>query len=282
MPSSIQSFLRNLLKALLRILLAATLAIVLMLLFLQHKLIYHPRPYDVPPVALNPALVPVPYSTSQGRQQAFYLPPRTLPLRHLWVLFPGNASRALDWLGFLEPPPDPRDGYLLIDYPGYGECRGYASPDNIQESAEAAFAGLAQSLHTEPASLEEKMSILSLSIGCATGLNFAVRHPVDRVILVAPFTSLRDMARRVIGWPLCWLLVHDFDNRARLRELAARPHPPRITIFHGDDDMTVPISMGRALASLLPGMIDFHAVPGAGHKTVLTGARPDISALMRQ
>ena len=130
--------------------------------------------------------------------------------------------------------------------------------------------------------LDENLNLLCISLGCATGLNFAVRHPVDRIILCAPFTSMRDMARRTVGWPLCWLLMHNYDNRARLGELAARPHPPRITIFHGDEDETVPISMGRQLAGLYPQMIVFHPVPGAGHNTVLSDSQSQIFAVIKE
>lgn len=274
--------LAQLLKTALLTLLIAALAIVTLLLRFQNKLIYHPRHYTVAAAARNPALIPLSCGTSQGRQQSYYLPPRTQPLRRLWVLFPGNASLALDWLYFLDPPPDPRDGYLLIEYPGYGDCQGFASPESIQESAEAAFASLADLLHTKPAALDENVNLLCLSIGCGAGLNFAIHHPVDHIVLLAPFTCLRDMARRIVGWPLCWLLLHNFDNRARLAELAARPHPPRVTILHGEEDRTVPVSMGLQLASAYPAMITFHAVPGAGHNTLLVESASDISALMRQ
>ena len=133
---------------------------------------------------------------------------------------------------------------MLIDYPGYGACQGSPSPKAIEDSAEGAFRALAQSLKVEPGAIESNLDLICQSIGCATGLNFAVHHPVRRIILLAPFTSLRDMARRMVGWPLCWLLHHNFDNRARLRELAARAQPPQVTILHGDADMTVPTSMG--------------------------------------
>jgi pimeloyl-ACP methyl ester carboxylesterase len=75
---------------------------------------------------------------------------------------------------------------------------------------------------------------------------------------------------------MCWLLLHNFDNRARLGELAARAHPPRITILHGSDDQAVPVSMGRQLASLFPAMITFHEIPGAGHNTILLDGRAQI------
>lgn len=266
-----------------RILIIAALAVVVLLLLFQNLLIYHPRRYAPGASALHPFLVPLSYTTSQGPQQAFYLPPSLLPdqpPRHLWVIFPGNGSLALDWVHFLDPPPDPGGGFLLIDYPGYGDCQGSPSPAAIQASAEAAFACLAQSLHTQPAVLEGDLNLLCHSIGCATGLNFAARHPVDRIILLSPFTSLRDMARRTVGWPLCWLLLHDFDNRARLRELAARPRPPRVTILHGGDDLLVPISMGRQLAAMFPAMITFQEIPGADHNTILFDARSQIFAAM--
>jgi pimeloyl-ACP methyl ester carboxylesterase len=85
-----------------------------------------------------------------------------------------------------------------------------------------------------------------------------------------------------VGWPLCWLLLHNYDNRARLGELAARPRPPRVVIFHGDDDQSIPVAMGRELAAMFPGMIAFHEVPGAGHNTILSAARRQIFAAMRE
>jgi pimeloyl-ACP methyl ester carboxylesterase len=273
---------RKILKSLLRIFAVAVFAIVMLLLFFQHRLIYHPHPYDRPVGQRGEGIVPIAYTTSQGRQQSYYLPPRGQPMRRLWVCFPGNGSLAMDWLRFLKPAPDSHDGFLLIDYPGYGDCEGSASPAAIEDSAEAAFASLAVKLNMPEASLEKDLGVLGLSLGCATGLNFAVRHPVDRVILLAPFTRMRDMARRMVGWPLCLLLRHNFDNGARLSELAARASPPRVTIFHGDADTTIPISMGRQLAALYPEMITFHAVPGAGHNSVLTLCLSELAERMRE
>ena len=273
---------RRFFAGVLRVTLTTLLAVVLILLFFQNKLIYHPRSYAGDELSQNPAVIPLTYSTSQGRQQSYYLPPRNLPLRRLWVVFPGNGSLALDWLGFLTPPADPNDGYLLVEYPGYGVSQGFASPEHIQESAEDAYRTLAGTLHTETDTLDGNIGVLALSIGCATGLNFATHHPVQRVILVAPFTCMRDMARRVVGWPLCWLLLHNYDNRARLAELAARAHRPVVTIFHGDADTTIPIAMGKSLAAAQPDMITFYTVPGASHNTVLFDAQAEIASLLRQ
>jgi len=266
-----------------RILVATAIGVVILLLFFQNRLIYHPRSYPRGVVSRFPSLVPLSYTTSQGSEEAFYLPPRlspSQPPRHLWVVFPGNGSLALNWADFVEHATDPGNGFLLIDYPGYGNCEGSPSPRAIQESAEAAFGCLAQSLHCQPGALEGNLNLLCHSIGCATGLNFAERHPVDSIILLAPFTSLREMGRRTVGWPLCWLLLHNFDNRARLGELAARAHPPRITILHGSDDQVVPVSMGRELAAMFPGIVTFQEIPGADHITILSDGRAQILAAM--
>ena len=280
----VPSILRRISISILSVLLAAAVALVVLILLFQNSLIYHPRKYSSGASGRYPSLVPLPYATAQGRQQAYYLPPDQAAAQaphRLWVLFCGNASRALDWMDILESRPDGRDGFLLIDYPGYGDCEGSPSPGAIRDSAEAAFACLAETLKCEPKVLEENLNLLCLSIGCGAGLNFAVRHPVNSIILLAPFTSLRDMARRSVGWPLCWLLIHNFDNRARLRELAERKHPPQVTIFHGDDDTLVPITMGRELAGMFPAMITFQPVTGAKHNTILYDAQSRIFAAMR-
>ena len=262
------------------VILATTLGVPAYLFFTQHSMIYHPRHYfDREEQGIKLA-----YSTSEGRQFAYYIPPdaagEQAPER-LWVMFPGNASLALDWLDFVKRYPGRRDGFLLVDYPGYGRCEGSASPDSIEESAEAAFDQLAKRLHAGPAGLDSNLGVVGHSLGCAAALDFAVKHPADCVVLVAPFTTLRDMARRTVGWPLCWLLRHNFDNRARLAALAAREHPPRVTILHGSDDEVIPVAMGCELASEFRRMTVFHPVPGATHNTILVRARAEIFSAMQ-
>jgi len=264
--------------------LLAVAGFICLLFFFQHKLIWLPRHYgsdDEPPktaVALD-------YTTAEGKQCSFYIPPAANPSatpERLWVLFCGNGSLALDWANFVALAPDRHDGFLLFEYPGYGRCEGSATSANIKESSEQALAQLASYLQMHPADLEPKLNVIGHSIGCASALEFATRHTVQRVILAAPFTSLRDMARRTIGWPLCWMLLHNFDNRARLAELAARPVPPRVTIFHGSDDTLIPLQMGKSLAAMFPKMITFHEVPQAGHNTIIEMAEPQIFAAMNE
>jgi pimeloyl-ACP methyl ester carboxylesterase len=272
--------------AVLRIILLVVIGLVLLILFRQHDMIYHPRPYGGSySTRLPKSAVELKYSTTEGQQVSFFIPPKNSlqnkPVR-LWALFCGNASLALDWDDFVNRCPDERNAFLPIEYPGYGQCQGSASPASIEESAEKAFNVLAETLKMDRGSLDQDINAIGLSIGCATALNFCMHHPVHTIILVAPFTSLKAMARRVVGFPLCNLLTHDFDNRARLADLDSRKPPPKITIFHGSDDDTIPPAMGRELSGMFPKMIRFEEVEGANHNSILFDAGQRIYDVMRQ
>lgn len=267
------------------IILGLGMVYVMFLFFYQRRLIYFPRDYEPSELMAVPQnSIELTFQTSSGHQTAFYIHPERkdpkAPPDRLWVLFPGNASLALDWLELIESIPDRDAGFLLIDYPGYGKCQGKPSAKSIIESSESAFKALCEFLGTEVTRLETNLNVLGASLGTATGLAFAVRHPVRRIILVAPFTSLLDMARLSVGSPLCHLLIDRFDNRARLAELAQRPYPPEVHIFHGDADNITPLRMGQELAQLFPSMVTFHLVQGADHYSIFDMAKEQIIEVM--
>ncbi|MCA1764735.1 MAG: hypothetical protein LC633_00515 [Desulfobulbaceae bacterium] len=124
----------------------------------QHRLIYYPRSYvGKPPLPERGEVLG--YNTGQGRQAAFYLPPAGDPGQvpgRLWLMFGGNASLALDWLGLIKDFPDPEAAFLLVDYPGYGRSEGRPGPAAILESAETALLALAAHLGAPPADLERR------------------------------------------------------------------------------------------------------------------------------
>jgi len=259
-----------------RLLVLLVVALVILLLVAQDAMIYHPRPYrGAQPVTRTVAgrqVLPLVFSTSQGRQQCYYVCARsagtTQVLGPIWVLFCGNASLALGWLTFVNATSTPDDSFLLVEYPGYGVCVGHPSPATIEENANAALAALAERSGVPVSALTPSLRVFGHSLGAAAALVFAGEHPVSRVVLAAPFTSLRDMAQRTVGWPLCWLLRGNFDNRARLREIGARTPAPIVEIFSGTADEVIPFTMGRALGELSP-CAHFEAVQDAGHDDVL-------------
>jgi uncharacterized protein len=137
---------------------------------------------------------------------------------------------------------------------------------------------LAAHLRLPLAELHRRSAALGHSLGAAAALQYAARHPLQRLVLISPFTTMRAMARRTAGWPLCEVLTHRFDNRARLAELAAGFLPPT-TIVHGDADGLIPLEMSRSLVAEFPGVI-LRVIPGAGHNDVLTLGEAEIHQAM--
>ncbi len=192
-------------------------------------------------------------------------------------MFGGNGSLALDYSG--EPMQwDPRFGYLFIDYPGYGQCEGRPNPDRIKESILALTEALRKDFHWSEAEFQAHTGVLGHSLGCAAALIAADDLQLHNAVLCAPFTTMTDMAKRIVGWPLCYLNMHRYDNLARLRVLAARK--AQVRVFHGTIDQVIPIAMSRRIAQEFPGMVRFQEVPDCDHNEVVMTASADIGKAM--
>src|ERR1043166_2637639 len=128
-------------RSITRVMLAAAagfivLVVVLLLLF-QRNLIYFPRRYEaLYKRSLPGRWVVLEYSTREGAQAAFYVPPRGAvddeTETPLWVMFTGNASLALHWDEFVESWHGKPCAFLLVDYPGYGACAGNPTRDSLR------------------------------------------------------------------------------------------------------------------------------------------------------
>jgi len=245
-------------------------AIVLLLYAFQHSLIYRARHYSAADLPVG--VEEIHYRTTDGEQVAFFLPPRDPypgPPERLWMAFGGNASLALEWMDFLSRHPDRRAGFLLVDYPGFGKCEGKASPRGILESSERLLGECEARFSSRGAGGLPPLHLLGHSLGAAAALQIAARRKVSRLVLLAPFTTLRAMARKAVGDPLARLLRHDYDNIARLKEIATSPSPPVVVIVHGRRDEVIPVEMGRRLASEFPSLIRYIELAGADHNSLL-------------
>jgi uncharacterized protein len=258
----------------------AVLAVAAFIHFQQHSLIYHPRPYGRAYAhVLPPNGVEIDYMLPFGKQTAFYIPPPNDSPKRVWVAFCGNGSLALDWTGLLPGYPANGDAFLLVDYPGYGRNSGYATIDSTRATAAGALRALADRLNVNEAQLT--LCAIGHSLGAAAALDFAVHHRVQRIVIVAPFTSLRDEAATIVGQYFAYLLIDNYDNRENLREIFKRNPQVRIDIYHGTADDVIPVSMGRVLAKEFPA-IRYHEIRGADHMTTIQSARDQIIATMAE
>lgn len=271
-------FVRKIVRLILGLLVILIVALSI-LYFRQHSLVYHPRPYDESFAYAFPADgVEIEYRVGTAKCSAYYLRRggKALPER-IWLAFCGNGSLALDWTTILQDYPWNGDAFLLIDYPGYGKNGGYATIASTRASADAALSVLATRLNQSENQL--RLCTIGHSLGAAVALDFAARHNVERVVLIAPFTTLREEAASIFGGWVSHLLMESYDNRASLADTIKRNPTARIAIFHGTNDDVIPVRMGRELAREFS-LPDFFAVENADHVTVLNHGHDKIIGWM--
>jgi uncharacterized protein len=216
------------------------------------------------------------FKTRSGQQSAFYIFPKNnfqeLP-EFLVIAYPGIGSRALDWQDMVNHCQNPKTGFLLIDYPGRGNCEGLMRPKYLPESTLGALTALKDYLNIkQDHHFTGHLIFLGHSFGSAAALQMAEPLSPDRIVLVAPFTTLRKALFKKVG-PLAWLNPDQMDNRQWINKLCAQPKPPLITIIHGTNDQSVPVEMGKELSTRAEGCVVFHEIEGAGHMDILTLAQ---------
>lgn len=265
----------------------------------QEKLMYFPSAYTEWELqnARELGLIQVQYSTDQGRQAAFYLPPAGAPKatgkppEKLWLVHCGNGSRVLDLLPLFTGLPSTGAAYgvLMLDYPGYGLNEGRPNPGAIKESDHAAlrklwedFSWAGDPVTGEGLSSPVAFSYLGHSLGCAGVMQLAASlGRAESVILLSPFTSMREMANQRVSPLFSWLLTHEYDNRANLAQLMGSVSPqPKVTLVHGTLDVAIPVTMSRRLAAEHPGAITLVELPQADHNDFVFGERALIQGLI--
>lgn len=259
----------------------------LLLFVFQRRLIYYPRSYQVAPESLLRQHIAegkgriLSFEIGGKKQYAYYIgsldPPTT---KSLCVMVGGNASLALDLLDYGEVLLSCAHGVLLVDYPGYGQNEGQPSRAMISPTVRVAFEELARVIGQSPEILATSTTLVGISLGCAAVLELAQCYSFKTIALLAPFTSLLEMARRVTGWPLCYLLRDRFDNRSALSRLLSRDPLPNVYVFHGDADNVVPVTMSRQLAREFSSLVRYTEIPGADHVTVVDLAFPRICEIV--
>lgn len=254
-----------------------------LLLVCQSKLIYFPRPYGKETVRQwedQSNGKEVDYQTSQGRQRAFLQGNLTSP-RNLWIVCGGNGTLALDWAEWMETNAPAEDAWLLVDFPGYGDCEGSPSPGRIRESMKTVVPLASKELGWGETPDAKQLRFFGHSLGSAACLIAAEEWKIQRGVLIAPFTSTMEMAKEVTGLPLGIFVWHRFDNRSQLKELAGRGSG-KVIVFHGTDDEVIPVGMSRKLAAERKGIVELREIQGGRHNTIQAEHAVSLAAALRE
>ena len=98
------------------------------------------------------------------------------------------------------------------------------------------------------------------SLGGAVAIETARRTKVAGLIVQSSFTSMPDMARRITGLPLGFLLRSCMNSLGKVGALTV----PKL-FFHGEADELVPVAMGRQLYEVAAEPKRLVTYTGVGH-----------------
>jgi fermentation-respiration switch protein FrsA (DUF1100 family) len=232
---------------------------------MQERIVWQPPRMVVHPAGLAER---VDYASDDGQPLYAYLVGDLARAPGLIIAFHGNADLAawrVPWAMELER----RTGWavLIPEYRGYGGLGGAPSYLSSRRDARATHRLARERL----GNVHTRIALYGHSLGSAVAAELASDHPPSALLLEAPFTSARDMARAMLVLPVAaaWRAIArvHFDTRAVVASL----HVP-VFIVHGERDGIIPVRMGRAVhaAARIPG--ELLVVPGAGHNDVIDTA----------
>jgi fermentation-respiration switch protein FrsA (DUF1100 family) len=245
----------------LRLALVVYFGVLLVLLFLENRLVYHPvsaADWQPPPTA---EFEDVNLTSADGTAiHAWWLPCPGADSALLYLH--GNAGN-LSWRGasLVKIREQLGVGVLIIDYPGYGKSAGRPSEQGCYDAADAAYAWLTDVQKVPP----EKILLWGASLGGGVAVDLASRKDCRALVLVKTFTSLPDVAGGLYPWlPVRWLMRNRFPS---IDKIAACRRPVFIT--HGTTDELIPYALGEQLfqAANTPKM--FFAMDKIGHNDAL-------------
>lgn len=152
------------------------------------------------------------------------------------LYFHGNAGHIAYRMPFARAFMNDGYGVMLLEYRGYGGNPGRPSEQGFYKDAKAAMTYLTQ--HGVKA---EKIILFGESIGSGVAVQTGIETPVCMVILQAPMTSLKALARYHYPWFLL-PLMDQYDSLSKMKQLQSP-----LVILHGQKDRIVPFSMGQQL-----------------------------------
>jgi fermentation-respiration switch protein FrsA (DUF1100 family) len=180
------------------------------------------------------------------------------PNTQTWLWFHGNGGNLGTRVGQLE-----RAHHLLgvnqfiFDYRGYGNSEGHPSERGTYIDARAALNYLKHREGTNP----ERIVYFGHSLGAAVAVELAADHPPMGIALVAPFSSIGDMAGLTVPFPLVgWLVRGHYDSVKHIPKV----HAP-LLLLHGQLDEIVPHWQGIKLYRAANRPKRFVTLHGASH-----------------
>ena len=161
----------------------------------------------------------------------------------------------------------------MVEYRGYGRSEGEPSEDGIYRDAEAVWQWLVNTKKVAP----ENIVLYGKSLGGGPATELAVRYSAGALVLQSTFTSIPDMAKRVLPWVPKFLIQTQFDNETKLKTVKS----PTLLIHSRADDL-IPFEPSVRNATAASQLIEHLVFEGYGpHDLVAGEGAPIVEAILK-
>lgn len=125
-----------------------------------------------------------------------------------------------------------------MEYPGYGIYHGKPSSEQIIIDSEIVFDYLTLRLGVKT----QNIIIFGRSIGSGPAAHLAAQRKVGGLILMSPYTSIRDVAKNIAGSVAQYFVADRFRNIDKMKKVGCS-----ICFLHGKKDKLIPFKHSQDL-----------------------------------
>ena len=157
------------------------------------------------------------------------------------IFFHGNAGNLQGWGKYSQHFTDLGYDFYLFDYRGYGKSGGEISS---QEQLYADTDAMMQLVLREYDAGE--VTALGYSVGSGLAARTAQKYGAKRLVLIAPYFSLEDLAREKMPFVPKFLIKYKIPTFEFVGDFGGP-----VTIFHGEHDELIGVDNSRRLLKFL-------------------------------
>ena len=128
--------------------------------------------------------------------------------------------------------------FLLIEYPGYSLYQGTSSEEAVLDDTEHVWNFVTKVLNFHP----KEIFVMGRSIGSGPSIHLCHQVECGGLIVISPFTSIKDAVGHNFGFIGSSLVKQRFDNLSKIKEVKC----PCLFI-HGKDDSLIPYQQSHNL-----------------------------------
>jgi pimeloyl-ACP methyl ester carboxylesterase len=248
------------------------LLICILVLSFQEKLLFHPE--AVPKTeqyVYTHEFTETNYQVEKGVElnTLLFKSDTTSEKRKLVFYIHGNAENLTTAGGVASTYLNQGYDFFVYDFRGYGKSGGKIDTESaLFADAQILYSNLLRDYE------EADVTIVGYSIGTGIAAWLAAKNSPSKLILQAPYYSMKDMMRTKYPFLPSFLLRYPLETNERVKEVKCP-----IYIFHGDQDEAIPYSSSVKLKKVVK-TIDLTKLEGLGHTGFMKN--PDYQSKIRE